>query len=166
MSRSRPNILITGTPGSVPTRHACEVSLFSHNRYRKDLHLGIGFQYGESTVTSAPILFTLSQALVYSGMVAHLRMIIYEMCHETYCCRCRHVDVSKMVVAKELHDGYDEEFDSYNINEDKVVQESTPMAHILSMLTFALKVVDELEDIMTDGGILGALFGCFSMTLI
>ena len=48
--------------------------------------------------------------------------------------RDRHIDVSKMVVNKALYQGYDEEFDSYNIDEDKVC--------------------DELEEMMNEGGVI------------
>jgi len=32
----------------------------------------------------------------------------------------RHIDVSELVKEKDLHDGRDEEFDTYILNEDKV----------------------------------------------
>merc|ERR1712086_465254 len=44
----------------------------------------------------------------------------------------QHIDVSKMVVEKGLHEGYDEEFQTHLIDDDKVV--------------------DELEEITSEGG--------------
>jgi adenylate kinase len=38
-----------------------------------------------------------------------------------------HIDVSKLVKEKHLHDGYLEEFDSYELNEDKVCDELEPI---------------------------------------
>ena len=62
-NRTKPNILVTGTPGTGKT--------------------------------------TLSQNLAQSlGM--------------------NHIEVGKLVKEKELHDGWDEEFQSYLLNEDKV----------------------------------------------
>ncbi|KAI8926880.1 AAA domain-containing protein [Entophlyctis helioformis] len=52
----------------------------------------------------------------------------------------KHVEVGKLVKEKQLHDGYDAEFDSYILNEDKVV--------------------DELEDIMAPGGVIVDHHGC------
>mmetsp|Transcript_45209 Transcript_45209/g.143921 ORF Transcript_45209/g.143921 Transcript_45209/m.143921 type:complete len:170 (+) Transcript_45209:118-627(+) len=75
MPKLRPNILITGTPGT-----------------------------GKTTT---------------SQMVAHA--LHFE-----------HVEVGKLVKEKELHEGYDAEFDTYILDEDKVC--------------------DELEDIMAEGG--------------
>lgn len=34
-----------------------------------------------------------------------------------------HIEVSKLITDKELHDGYDEKFDTYILNEDKVCDE-------------------------------------------
>ncbi|KAH6580267.1 hypothetical protein BASA61_009761 [Batrachochytrium salamandrivorans] len=51
-----------------------------------------------------------------------------------------HIEVGKLVKEKRLHDGFDESFQSYLINEDKVV--------------------DELEETMLQGGILVDHHGC------
>ncbi|XP_051134262.1 adenylate kinase isoenzyme 6 homolog [Andrographis paniculata] len=82
-TRARPNILITGTPGT-----------------------------GKTTTSAA-----LAEA-------ANLR----------------HINVSELVKEKSLHDGWDEEFDSYVINEDLVC--------------------DELEDLMEEGGNIVDYHGC------
>lgn len=76
-SRTLPNILITGTPGT-----------------------------GKSTLADAV-------AREFDGVL-------------------NYIDLGKLVKAKELHDGYDAEFDTYILNEDKVC--------------------DELEDTMQKGG--------------
>lgn len=81
--RSRPNILITGTPGT-----------------------------GKTSTASALAAAT--------GLV--------------------HVNVGEIVREKELHDGYDEEFESFVINEDKVC--------------------DELEEQMTGGGVIVDSHSC------
>eukprot|EP00842_Homolaphlyctis_polyrhiza_P002124 jgi/Hompol1/2912/HPOL_003064-RA len=81
--RARPNILVTGTPGT-----------------------------GKTT--------TCEMLAIVSGL--------------------RHIEVGKLVKEKQLHDGFDTEFQSFLINEDKVV--------------------DELEDIMADGGIIVDHHGC------
>ncbi|GAM28773.1 hypothetical protein SAMD00019534_119490, partial [Acytostelium subglobosum LB1] len=81
--RTRPNILITGTPGTGKTSLSAELS---------------------ST----------------HGM--------------------KHVDISALVKEKDLHDGWDEEFQCYILDEDKVC--------------------DELEDVMAPGGVIVDHHGC------
>jgi len=51
-----------------------------------------------------------------------------------------HINVGKIVAEKALHQGWDNEFESYLIDEDKVV--------------------DELEDIMSEGGNIVDYHGC------
>ncbi|KAL3818251.1 hypothetical protein ACJIZ3_004156 [Penstemon smallii] len=81
--RERPNILITGTPGT-----------------------------GKTTTSSA-----LAEAT-----------------------NLRHINVGELVKEKNLHDGWDDQFDSYIINEDLVC--------------------DELEDLMEEGGNIVDYHGC------
>lgn len=83
MVRGRPNILITGTPGT-----------------------------GKTTMASA-----LAEAT-----------------------QLRHVNIGDLVKEKNLHDGWDEEFDCHVINEDLVC--------------------DELEDMMEGGGVIVDYHGC------
>lgn len=83
MGRGKPNILITGTPGT-----------------------------GKTTMSSA-----LAEAT-----------------------QLRHVNIGDLVKEKNLHDGWDEEFDCHVINEDLVC--------------------DELEDMMEEGGIIVDYHGC------
>ncbi|KAK6926828.1 hypothetical protein RJ641_008547 [Dillenia turbinata] len=81
--RKKPNILVTGTPGT-----------------------------GKTTMSSA-----LAEAT-----------------------QLRHVNVGELVRQKNLHDGWDQEFDCYVINEDLVC--------------------DELEDMMEEGGVIVDYHGC------
>lgn len=83
MVRGRPNILITGTPGT-----------------------------GKTTMATA-----LAEAT-----------------------QLRHVNIGDLVREKNLHDGWDEEFDCHIINEDLVC--------------------DELEDMMEEGGVIVDYHGC------
>lgn len=83
MTRTTPNILITGTPGTGKT-------------------------------TTAQLL---SAALNFS-----------------------HIEVGKLVKEKGLHDGFDEEFQSFLIDEDRVL--------------------DEMEDLMKQGGVVVDHHGC------
>ncbi|KAI8619482.1 adenylate kinase isoenzyme 6-like protein [Chytriomyces sp. MP71] len=55
-------------------------------------------------------------------------------------CGLVHIEVGRVVKEKMLHDGFDEEFNSYILNEDKVV--------------------DELEEAMQDGGKVVDHHGC------
>lgn len=65
----------------------------------------------------------------------------------------RHINVTDLVKEKSLHEGKDEEFDSYILDEDKVSSSSSidfgacdTKSHPIS------QVCDELEDTMTSGG--------------
>uniref|UniRef100_A0A5B7BDG9 Adenylate kinase isoenzyme 6 homolog n=1 Tax=Davidia involucrata TaxID=16924 RepID=A0A5B7BDG9_DAVIN len=82
-TRKKPNILVTGTPGT-----------------------------GKTTMSSA-----LAEATEF-----------------------RHINVGELVKEKNLHDGWDDEFDCHIINEDLVC--------------------DELEDMMEEGGIILDYHGC------
>ncbi|KAJ3221109.1 hypothetical protein HK099_003781 [Clydaea vesicula] len=55
-------------------------------------------------------------------------------------CTLKHIEVGKLVKELDLHDGYDKDFDSYYINEDKVC--------------------DELELLLKDGGCIVDYHGC------
>ncbi|KAJ3072814.1 hypothetical protein HDU98_002838 [Podochytrium sp. JEL0797] len=59
----------------------------------------------------------------------------------------KHIEVGKVVKEKALHDGFDEEFNSYLINEDRVGGRADA-------------VVDELEDLMQEGGNIVDHHGC------
>jgi len=94
--RKKPNILVTGTPGTGKTT-MCELLVISTN--------------------------------------------------------LEHIDVSKLVKEKKLHDGYDEEYDTFILNDDKVI--FVLMIDNLKqpfMLGIYCQLCDELENIMQDGG--------------
>lgn len=64
----------------------------------------------------------------------------------------RHISVGDLVKEKDLHEGYDEEWQSYTVNEDKVAQ-----LHIIRYPTTSvdlIQLLDELEPIASAGGII------------
>ena len=66
----------------------------------------------------------------------------------------RHINVSELVKEKMLHDGFDEEWQTYLVDEDKVRLcigiVPTSAAHVRSIRKF--QVVDELEPLVDAGG--------------
>jgi len=74
----------------------------------------------------------------------------------------RHVNVGQLIKDKKLHDGYIPEFDSYELNEDKVCIQKEPIGDLqceeigVSMYSFIVirigKVCDELEPVLGEGG--------------
>jgi adenylate kinase len=69
----------------------------------------------------------------------------------------RHINVTDLVKEKSLHEGKDEEFDSYILDEDKVPHLSLNFAWLMDCRSHPLpplhvQVCDELEDTMTSGG--------------
>lgn len=65
----------------------------------------------------------------------------------------RHINVGDLVKEKGLHNGYDEEWQSYNVDDDKVrVVFKTLNSHNGDDLLF--QVLDELETLVADGGVI------------
>ena len=64
----------------------------------------------------------------------------------------RHINVGELVKEKDLHEGYDEEWQSYTVDEDKV---RTPPICLRFWLTFPCRqLLDELEPLASEGGII------------
>lgn len=65
----------------------------------------------------------------------------------------RHINVGDLVKEKGLHNGYDEEWQSYNVDDDKVrIVFKTLNSHNGDVLLF--QVLDELETLVADGGVI------------
>lgn len=93
-SRTRPNIVITGTPGTGKT--------------------------------------TTAQALVEASPIP-----------------LEHINVVELVKQKELHDGFDPEWQSYIVDEDKV----SPVLRASNASPHLSQVIDELEPLAAPGGL-------------
>ena len=72
--------------------------------------------------------------------------------------KMKHIEVSRIIEQYELHDGWDEEFECFNLNEDKV-----SFVHCYSIPKFILqwkKVCDELEKHMQEGNVVVDFHSC------
>ena len=72
----------------------------------------------------------------------------------------RHVCLGDWVKAKDLHTGWDEEFQSFIVDEDKVQQDARVQLHRYKLERLFEQVCDELEDLMEQGGVVVDYHGC------
>jgi len=63
----------------------------------------------------------------------------------------KHINVGKMVKEQGLHEGYDDEWQSYTVDEDKVSIRNFCQRHFCDTTP---KLLDELEPLASEGGII------------
>jgi adenylate kinase len=66
----------------------------------------------------------------------------------------RHLNVGEMVKEKGLHDGYDVEWQTYTVNEDKVGHGYNYKLLWTPFAQTKMEVLDELEPLVEEGGLI------------